>query len=81
QVSALFAPDAYHPVKAALTQKFGSPMDSEGSQRGVQWWSMASTIHLQAGSIRPTHPTVLAYRHDDLLREAAKRKPNASADL
>lgn len=81
QISSFFRTDAYHVLRAALGKKLGPPVEESETSRQLRWWTMNSTIELAAGSIRPPAPTALSFRHDDLVREAAKRKPDPLADL
>ncbi|MEN1681172.1 MAG: hypothetical protein AAGJ46_16415 [Planctomycetota bacterium] len=81
QVSSFFGYDAFHPLSAALVNKFGTPVDEDKKPRASRWWTLSSTIELVAGGIRPKTPTRLSYRHDDLLKEAARRQPAPHLDL
>lgn len=81
QISAFFNPEGFHGVSQGLTSKFGTPVKEQQTPRQLGWWSMASSIELTAGSIRPRQYASLCYYHDRLRRLATERKPDRSADL
>lgn len=81
QITAFFGCDAFHQVGSALRTKFGAPHSEKGVPRRYEWWTMASTICLKQGSLRPPTPTVLSYAHDELVKLASMRKPDYFADL
>lgn len=81
QITAFFSPESFHEVSSALMKKFGEPQSEQVTPRSLQWWSMASTINLKQGTIRPPEPTILSYYHDELVKQAGQRKPDRTADL
>ncbi len=81
QITGFFSTDGFHTVADALRRKFGTPITEGEEHRKLIWWSLDTTIELLFGRLHPREPACIRYYHDDLLEDAANRKPDTIHEL
>lgn len=81
QITAFLPPEGLNQLTQALRVRYGEPQSTNAEERQMHWWKLCSSVEVTTGRMSPREPCVVRYYHDELLAEAAARRPRSTTDL
>jgi hypothetical protein len=81
RMTALFDTEAFHLVREAMVQKYGTPARESKDPMELRWENAASAMYLVRGTMRPKKLSSIVLTHHELQALADSRVPQRETDL